>query len=316
MMNNNSIPDPQLQEGIEDSTAPAAPQREGLVSYQQSLKPARHQSGAEASTADQLHETAERRAALRTVGDQDSTTGPARWRVTLENGGQTITVDSHQSRLSRCQRRVHAWASALPRSTRLVRRAAAKMRVGPRMVMLTLTYAQEDGWEANQIRDFLVNLRQLLNDNLYGYAWVMEMQKRGAPHYHVILYVKRGTRIPKPDEKLWSHGMSRIETVRSPFYICKYTSKAHQKAYQKEGLPPGARMFAVKIYNSDIPADELFTFRISAAPAWLRPHLIEAREQTGTEIRYARVKGGGWVIKETGEVLCSKWKVLHVERVL
>jgi hypothetical protein len=271
-------------------------QREGLVSYQQS-------SEAPASTK-KPHSKA----------SNDVAPIGTRYRITASNGSETITIDSRQARLQRCQRRVHAWADVLPRQVRQVRRAAAKLAVGPRMVMLTLTYKDVDGWHLYDIRDFMKALHQVLGDSLYAYAWVLEMQKRGVPHYHVLLYVKRGTRIPKPDAKLWRHGLSKIETVRTPFYICKYTSKGKQKQYQKEGFPAGARMFAVKVYKTDIPPDEFLDFRMSSLPSWLRPYIKEAYDEMGVSVTWRRNRGGGWLIVQTGEVICSPWHVTTIQR--
>lgn len=313
-MPNPIICDPPSQAACGDGRDRPAPQREGLVSYQQSLKPVQPPCGAVAGTSSSPAASAARLAALRDPTSQADQGDKPRYKITLTNGSEVICIDAHEARLSRCQRRVHAWATALPNAPRVVRRANRKLKIGPRMVMLTLTYSDIDAWEKNQIRDFMVELREEIGKGLYGYSWVLEMQKRGAPHYHVLLYVKRGTKIPKPDEKMWKYGMSRIETVNTPFYICKYTSKKSQKVYQKEGFPPGARMFAVKIYQSDVPEEELFIFKISAVPAWLRPHLLEVKAQTSEEVKYRRYKGGGWLIVNTGEVICSTWKVISIER--
>jgi len=287
---------------------------EGLVYNQQSLGAGTAPSEGHSNGQQPIGSRTTPAGAPRASGERtDGSKG--RWRVLLSSGSDTLSIDTHQARLSRCQQRVHAWATALPRLNRHMRRASKKIDLGPRMVMLTLTYRDMDMWEHNQIRDFMTSIRNLLGKQLYGYAWVLEMQERGAPHYHVLLYVQRGTKIPRPDEELWEYGMSRIETVRTPFYICKYTSKGHQKAYQKEGLPARARMFAVKIYDTNIPEGDLFTFAMSSAPSWLRPHLLEAFQNVGSVVHWSRVKGGGWVIRETGEVLVSPWKIISIERV-
>jgi hypothetical protein len=181
---------------------------------------------------------------------------PIGYRVTISNGEQEQTFDSPAARVRRCQRRVVGWAEALPRDPRRVRRAGGKIAIGPRLVMLTLTYVDAEGWKPNDIRNFMLDLRKELGEALLAYAWVLEMQQRNAPHYHVLLYVKRGTDIPKPDEKLWKHGMSRIETAKSAFYIAKYTGKA----YQKHNLPSGARMFAVWIKKGAINDETLLPF--------------------------------------------------------
>jgi len=181
---------------------------------------------------------------------------PSGYRVTISNGEEERTIDSPLARVRRCQQRVMGWAEALPRDNRKVRRAGKKIAIGPRLVMLTLTYRDADGWKPNDIRNFMLDLRKELGEGLLAYAWVLEVQKRGAPHYHVLLYVKRSTNIPKPDEKLWKHGLSRIETAKSAFYIAKYTGKA----YQKHDLPSGARMFAVWIRKGAISDETLLPF--------------------------------------------------------
>jgi hypothetical protein len=277
----------------------------GLVYNQQSL---------EASTA---HSSVLADAASPSLSPSpvDQLARPRRYVVSLVGPDGPVEVNTHAARLSRCSRRVHAWASSLPDASRAIRRSSSKRGVGPRMVMLTLTYATLGTWEPNQIRDFMTALRTLLGERLYAYAWVLEMQKRGAPHYHVLLWVQRGTRVPKPDLWEWHYGMSKVETARSAFYICKYTSQKKQKYYQKEGFPIGARMFAVKIYNTDVNPELYFDYRISTVPSWLKPHLIAAYGEYGNELIYRRLKGGGWCILQTGEVLQSPFTLLSVKEV-
>jgi len=281
---------------------------EGLVSYQQSLD-------ASTGRSDAAQRAASRRSALRGVSAGRRAGRGSRWRATLTDGERQIEVDSHLSRLRRCQRRVHAWASAIPTPNRSIRRKNKKINIGPRMVMLTLTYRTASEWKPNQVRDYLVDLRNLLGDRLLAYAWVLEMQQRGAPHYHILLYVQRGTNVPKPDAGMWRYGLSRRETAKSIFYICKYAGKAHQKEYQKEGLPIGARMFAVKIYLTDAPNDGMLDYRASVAPKWLYPHIKEAYSHIGIEIRWKRQKGGGWLIEQTGELFNSPWRIVALERI-
>lgn len=138
----------------------------------------------------------------------------------------------------------------------------------------------------------------------------MEMQQRGVPHYHVMVYVSPGTDVPAPDDSgLWRHGSTRRETAKlGAKYILKYVGKE----YQKEGLPHGARMFAVWIGKKQATADEMFGFKLSAAPPWLQPLLEKARDQVGHPVVWKRVAGGGWVVVETGEFHQSEWYLLSV----
>lgn len=234
------------------------------------------------------------------------------WYVTLTNGDKRTVVNSQEARLKRCRVRVRAWADTLPKLNRRWRRALKRKGLGPRLVMLTLTYRGVDDWEANHIRDFMKALRKQLGGKLWAYSWVVEMQERGAPHYHVMLYTAPGAEIPQPDSSgLWPHGLSKIETARKgPWYLVKYTGKA----YQKERLPKGARMFAVQIYKGAATDEELFGFRLSAAPPWLQPFIEEARRSCGPTVRWVRYTGGGWLIRDTGERHESGWWVESISR--
>ena len=59
------------------------------------------------------------------------------------------------------------------------------------------------------------------------YVWVLELTKRGRPHYHVLFWLPRGISMPKADKQgWWRHGMTNTVPARSPVgYLCKYTSK-------------------------------------------------------------------------------------------
>jgi hypothetical protein len=242
-----------------------------------------------------------------------------RWRVKLSNGERESQLDSHWARISRCNKRVKAWVEAIPTINRRQRRIYKAKGIAPRLVMITLTYGdaetehkKSEGWEPNHIRDFMLGLRKLLGNKLWAYARVAEMQTRGSLHYHIMMYVAPGTKIPKPDEAgLWPHGMTKIETVkRGPWYILKYAGKD----YQKDGLPAGARMFAVWVDKKQVSPDEIFGFRLSAAPPYVQ-EAIRAYFEKGditSEVRWGRVVGGGWVIKDLGEMLQSEWYVVSI----
>jgi hypothetical protein len=214
----------------------------------------------------------------------------------------------------------------MPRLNRRLRRAYKEKGIGPRLVMLTLTYGDaetehqvSEGWEPNHIRTFMQGLRKLLKDKLWAYAWVAEMQERGSLHYHVMVYVAPGTDIPEPDKAgLWPHGITQRATAkRGPWYILKYAGKAHQK----EGLPAGARMFAVWIGKKTATADELFGFRLSSAPPYLQ-EAVKAYYEKGivqAEVCWKRMKGGGWVIVYLGDAVDtvqSEWELVDIREIL
>ena len=69
-----------------------------------------------------------------------------------------------------------------------------------------------------------------------AHAFVLELQERGVPHYHVLLILDRPMRMPKPDEWVWDYGMSNIFSLGSVerlsvSYLAKYLQKGDQKGW-------------------------------------------------------------------------------------
>lgn len=207
--------------------------------------------------------------------------------------GEVFVVDQHKARIARMRRRVKAWSEALKDYIHGRRY---------RVVMITLTYRPGVEWQPGHIRDFMRRVRRGLGDGLVGYAWVAEMQLRGAVHYHVLLVVRRGVSIPKPDKAgWWLHGLTRIETARTVFYILKYTGKEHQKV----GFPKGLRVFAVWIAKDVLTAVERLRFRLSALPSWL-VNVVSDTVFSVLELP-RRKSGGGWCLG--GRVYRSPYRV-------
>jgi hypothetical protein len=208
----------------------------------------------------------------------------------------------HKFRLDRMNGRVHAWAEAVQSFGGL------KGGFRYRCVMITLTYDPSVKWKAGHINNFMDGVKRAVGKGLLAYAWVSEMQLRGVPHYHAFLVVKKGTFIPTPDKPhgkrghvLWPHGMTKIETARSPFYLVKYTGKEHQK----EGFYRNMRIFAVWISKDVLSELERRKFRLSALPKWLaniaRPMIDHAD--------YEHPKpspGGGWLFLD--KLFRSEWE--------
>ncbi len=199
--------------------------------------------------------------------------------------GENLILDKLEMRLSRMRRRVFTWANTikdyLPNS--------GKGRYY-RKVMITLTYAEIEGWKPNHIRDFMKELRRRLGNDLIAYAWCAELQARGAVHYHIELICRKGTRIPMPDKSgMWKHGLSKIETAKTVFYICSYM----KKAYQKEGkFPKGIRMYAVWVAKAAVEKLAHWKLRVSSLPQWLANKIISMVEHYGE--KWVRSPGGGW----------------------
>ena len=152
-----------------------------------------------------------------------------------KNKGKAIILDTFKKRLSTMRARIHEWAGVMEMLGKEFK---------TRMVMIRLTYAGVDDYKPGHINDYVKKLKQSLGNNLWGFAWVSEIQERGAVHYHLILVVKRGTRIPVPDKSgMWKYGYSRIETAKTPFYLLVYTGKEKQKDLTR--YPKSCRLYSV-----------------------------------------------------------------------
>jgi hypothetical protein len=165
-------------------------------------------------------------------------------------------------------------------------------------VMLTLTYQDPDAWKPRHISDLLKHVRHYLNrrGHAFPYIWVAEMQKRGAIHYHICLWLPRGITLPKPDKRgWWPHGSTRIEWARKPVgYMVKYASKGADGPR----LPDSARMHGCGGLNPE----KRNTRAYKMAPSWVRESFEE-------EDQPRRCPGGGWVSRINGEWLPSPWDV-------
>jgi hypothetical protein len=167
--------------------------------------------------------------------------------------GKVIVIDQVKVRYDRMRKRIKAWSDVLGDVP------------GARLVMVGLTYRPGNDYAPNDIRDFMSTVKRKLGEKLLGYAWVAELQERGAVHYHVLLYVAKGTQIPHPDKAgWWRHGSTSITSAKSPYYVLSYTKKAYQKDYDK--FPKGMRAFAVWV-KEDLLSDQL---RYKSLKVWER----------------------------------------------
>lgn len=107
--------------------------------------------------------------------------------------------------------------------------------------MITLTFRDRDSFiefvdKEGGIARFLRYLRSLYYERTGGrkdiiWVWVMELQERGIPHYHILLITGQDFYIEFPDVSgQWKWGMTNIRTLRyiSKNYLSKYLSKAEQ----------------------------------------------------------------------------------------
>lgn len=157
---------------------------------------------------------------------------------------------------------------------------------------VTLTYREVGDWKPNHIRDFLHRVRMWLARRGYKlhYVWVAELQKRGAVHYHILVWLPPGIVMPKPDAfGWWPHGSTNRDiSKKRTGYLMKYVSKG-----EKEGkkFPKGIRIYG---YSRHF---ETISRRVSyyRAPLWLRNNFSDYKNC------YLVRKTGFWVDKLTGE---------------
>ena len=173
------------------------------------------------------------------------------------------------------------------------------------VVMVTLTYAKIEDWQPKHIATYISHVRKWLDRRTAGvhnlrYVWVAELQKRGAVHYHVLMWLPRGYTMPKADKQgWWKHGSSKTEQAVAPVkYIMKYASKLDQKGTDGNGFPAGCRMFGVG--GLDKPG--------RASRRWLNyPTFIKGRASINES--WKRAEGGGWLEEATGIIWPSEWGV-------
>lgn len=170
-------------------------------------------------------------------------------------------------------------------------------------VLVTLTYRDDADWRASDIRGYVTALREWARRRRIAarYQWVLELTKRGRPHYHVLVWLPRGYSIPKPDRTgAWSLGLSRVERARNAVgYLVKYATKGD---LDRSALPRGARLCGT---GGGGESEKLATHRAGLA-RWLDSALPAFARAT----RVARV---GWVDKDSGLIFRSPYE-LRIDR--
>ena len=162
-------------------------------------------------------------------------------------------------------------------------------------LMITLTYADADAWRPRHISEYLKGLRRWIGHRArLRYVWCLELQKRGAPHYHVLVWLPVGIKVPKPDRSgMWQHGMSRVEESRAPIgYIANYTSKGGDEV----DLPRGSRIYGA----GGLQPAQRVVVRCRMLPRYVR-------ERFDVSHRVIRAKGGGWVSLTSGEWISAAY---------
>ena len=151
--------------------------------------------------------------------------------------GRWIMIDQFQKRLKKMQMRIAAWSGLVEEYRR-----DKKLR----MIMITLTYKRVEDYNQGDIRKYVKALKRKYEKKIIAWAWVAEIQERGAVHYHMLLVIPKGTHFEYPDKSgMWKHGDSSVITAKTPYYLVKYTGKKYQKDLSK--YPRGCRLYATSI---------------------------------------------------------------------
>lgn len=160
-------------------------------------------------------------------------------------------------------------------------------------VAATLTFAQESDFCAKHITRFLNCLRSKLKRQGHQllYAWVLE--RAGALHYHLALWLPRGFKLDCTElAKWWPWGSTWNEACRKVSAWIHYISKRNCKT----NLPIGARAFGC----GGLDAQGKQTTQYAMFPRWLKAVVPPSA-------KVKRVAKVGWINLETGEVYESPW---------
>lgn len=155
---------------------------------------------------------------------------------------------------------------------------------------VTLTYAGVHDWSARHISQCLAAVRKWCQRQAvaFKYVWVAELQKRGAVHYHLAIWLPKRLQLPKFDKRgWWPHGMTQTVIGRSPVgYLMKYLSKTGPL----QAFPKGARIHGCGGLNTDG----------RNVCSWLNwPQWCKQRFGVGA----LQTVAGRRVVRDTGEVL-------------
>lgn len=229
----------------------------------------------------------------------------------LDNG--SVVLDSTLQRIYRMRKGILT-------SSRLIgqRLDAATDSKGRKVtwcpVMVTMTYKATVNYEPEHISGFLKNVYMWGKREGYQipYCWVMELTKKGKPHYHCILWIPKRLRLPRADSRgWWPHGMTNTIRARNAYgYLSKYASKAHGVKDDNGKIidfPKGARIHGIGG----------LTKKEAAIIAWWKlPKALRLGEEGSHKWR--RKVGGGWHCIEgdaAGQVFDSGWGLVSVNAV-
>jgi len=180
-----------------------------------------------------------------------------------------------------------------------------------RALMVTLTYADANGWQPNHVKEYLRHVRQWfkrVTGDALRYVWVAEIQPermkrtgQAVMHYHVVFWMPRHVTMPKADKRgWWPHGMTKTEVAQKAVgYVMKYASKFDTK----QGIIHGARVYGV---GGLAAADR-------GVRRWCNwPSFVQAR--AAVTDRFSPAPGGGWLDRSSGEWWPSEYRIVSTAR--
>jgi hypothetical protein len=211
---------------------------------------------------------------------------------------EVIELDMLQSRVRKLGKAVRNTAHALD--------AAAHLSGGFRWrrLFVTLTYREVEDWVPGHVGGFTRHVRkwfQRVAKVPMRMTWVLELQKRGAVHYHAMIWIPARCKFPNPaDAGWWPHGFSHVKAppggIQRPVsYMAKYASKV--TTCQASRVPKGARMYGA----CGLDKEGKRWVRWWRAPLFARDALGGAAD--------IRKTNGGYYDRETGLFCESPWKV-------
>lgn len=208
---------------------------------------------------------------------------------------ELVAIDTAESRIKKMRQSVTTAA-------RLIEEGLQTGGFRYRAAMLTVTYAEVDGWSSDHISQLMHHIRMYLRrrgHKLVGVR-VAELQKRGAVHYHILIWLPRGITLPKPDKQgWWPHGMTELRWARRAIgYLIKYASKVESK----HKFPKGCRISGVFGLNKE----QRMRRRWWRMPAYVRARWDDWRDDV------VRAPGGGFLARATAEYMPPLYGLLAI----
>lgn len=209
--------------------------------------------------------------------------------VLLQTSQKSLSFSPLKSRLKQMHRAVVGTAGEIEEFMQ-----GKKIRY--RAAFITATYDPKgEGWHKRDISGLTDRYRKWAKSQgieIMG-VWVLEQQKSGNPHYHLVLFIPRGYTPPMPDKQgWWTKGSTNCTWARKPvWYISKYASKCDPVNL----LPKGARLHGHIGLNPTVWARRAWWL----TPQWLKDMIPQSHGVKRVE--------GWWRDLTTGIEYRSPW---------